>query len=127
MQFGSNPTQLIIYHGAQFLKEELPVRLAHRAVELSHLPHGLDKMQSVELVRNWYIESFNDLSNFKATVGVIPEKFLSRSYFESDKNASLKADLKVHNDEFSVLISEMKRKHASTTQKLAAGVMVRVK
>lgn len=46
---------------AQFLRHELPIRLAHRATELEELPHGLSEMPSVMTVRDWYVESFNDL------------------------------------------------------------------
>ncbi|KAJ1616710.1 branched-chain alpha-ketoacid dehydrogenase [Pavlovales sp. CCMP2436] len=52
---------------AQFLHHELPIRLAHRAIELEELPHGLSDMPSVQVVRDWYIESFNDLVAAKET------------------------------------------------------------
>lgn len=39
---------------AQFLHHELPIRLAHRAIELEELPHGLSDMPSVQTVRDWY-------------------------------------------------------------------------
>jgi hypothetical protein len=34
-----------------FLVDELPIRLAHRVVELENLPHGLSQMPSVIKVR----------------------------------------------------------------------------
>jgi len=46
---------------AQFLHHELPIRLAHRAIELEELPHGLSDMPSVQTVRDWYVQSFNDI------------------------------------------------------------------
>lgn len=46
---------------ASFLHHELPIRLAHRAIELEELPHGLSQMPSVRTVRDWYVESFNEL------------------------------------------------------------------
>ncbi|KAK9717452.1 [Pyruvate dehydrogenase (acetyl-transferring)] kinase isozyme 2 [Basidiobolus ranarum] len=44
--------------------EELPIRLAHRVVELENLPHGLSLMPSVIKVKNWYADSFHDLTSF---------------------------------------------------------------
>lgn len=43
---------------ANFLRRELPVRLARRVVELKSLPGGLDQMPSVQRVREWYQHSF---------------------------------------------------------------------
>lgn len=45
--------------------EELPVRLAHRVKELDELPQGLNKMPSIEKVKNWYAQSFEDLIELK--------------------------------------------------------------
>lgn len=49
---------------ALFLSDELPIRLAHRVVELENLPHGLSEMPSVIRVKNWYAESFQELIEF---------------------------------------------------------------
>ncbi len=48
----------------QFLREELPVRLAHRAVELDNLPFDLSKMPSVIRVKEGYLQSFQELVDF---------------------------------------------------------------
>jgi pyruvate dehydrogenase kinase 2/3/4 len=42
---------------ARFLHRELPVRFAHRIVELKNLPHGLANEESVVTVREWYEQS----------------------------------------------------------------------
>ena len=47
-----------------FLEDELPIRLAHRVVELENLPYGLSAMPSVIRVKNWYAESFQELIEF---------------------------------------------------------------
>ena len=46
---------------ASFLYREMPVRFAHRARELSSLPHGLCEQPSIKEVRNWYVQSFEDI------------------------------------------------------------------
>jgi len=43
---------------AQFLHEELPIRIARRARELKKLPHNLGEMPSIVEVRKLYEESF---------------------------------------------------------------------
>lgn len=53
-----NATRL---HSAQWLHSELPVRLAHRVLELSELPYGLAEMPSVKEVKDMYQNSFCDI------------------------------------------------------------------
>lgn len=48
-------------HSAQWLRKELPIRLAHRVRELTALPHGLARMPSVIAVRHMYEHSFQQL------------------------------------------------------------------
>jgi pyruvate dehydrogenase kinase 2/3/4 len=55
---------MTLYRAAMFLADELPIRLAHRVVELENLPHGLSDMPSVIKVKNWYAESFQELIQF---------------------------------------------------------------
>lgn len=62
MDFVPTPKNLLL--SAQFLHKELPVRLAHRVVELENLPYGLSEKNPILQVRQWYIDSFKDLRNF---------------------------------------------------------------
>ncbi|KAI0269085.1 mitochondrial branched-chain alpha-ketoacid dehydrogenase kinase-domain-containing protein [Russula aff. rugulosa BPL654] len=64
VQFGQNPGQGTLLRASQFLLEELPVRLAHRAKELDELPHNLSSMPPIQKVKNWYAQSFEELINF---------------------------------------------------------------
>ncbi|KAJ7436536.1 mitochondrial pyruvate dehydrogenase [Mycena latifolia] len=64
--FGQNPSQGTLLKASQFLAEELPVRLAHRVKELDELPHNLSAMPSINKVKNWYAQSFEELINFPA-------------------------------------------------------------
>jgi hypothetical protein len=47
-----------LFRASQFLSEELPIRLAHRVQELSDLPDGLNEMESIKRVQDWYAQSF---------------------------------------------------------------------
>ena len=46
---------------AHFLKRELPIRFAHRVMELDSLPHNLANMPSIRRVCDWYKESFAEI------------------------------------------------------------------
>jgi len=62
--FGQNPSQGTLLKASQFLLEELPVRLAHRVKELDELPLDLSSMPSINKVKDWYAQSFEELVNF---------------------------------------------------------------
>lgn len=51
-----------LFRASQFLSEELPVRLAHRVEELSKLPDGLGEVSSIQKVRDWYSQSFEEIT-----------------------------------------------------------------
>ena len=54
MDFGAFPTKKnLLVSAAQFLHKELPVRLAHRVIELENLPHGLSTKGPVLKVSDW--------------------------------------------------------------------------
>ncbi|GAB4821465.1 hypothetical protein N2152v2_008511 [Parachlorella kessleri] len=61
LDFGSKPIKRQLILSAQFLHNELPVRLAHRVAELENLPYGLSAKPHV---RDWYVESFKELRGF---------------------------------------------------------------
>ncbi|CAK5264156.1 unnamed protein product [Mycena citricolor] len=71
--FGQNPSQGTLLKASQFLSEELPVRLAHRVKELDELPHNLSEMPSINRVKNWYAQSFEELINFPPIASLPPE------------------------------------------------------
>lgn len=64
LDFGSKPIERQLILSAQFLHNELPVRLAHRVAELENLPYGLSGKPHVLRVRDWYVESFKELRSF---------------------------------------------------------------
>ncbi|KAL8280897.1 hypothetical protein RQP46_006576 [Phenoliferia psychrophenolica] len=84
VRFGQNPSQGTLLRASQFLAEELPIRLAHRVKELDELPHNLAKMPSIEKVKKWYAESFEELVNF-------PKPELPPSLLEALSKSSLEA------------------------------------
>ncbi|XP_062862407.1 pyruvate dehydrogenase (acetyl-transferring) kinase isozyme 1, mitochondrial [Trichomycterus rosablanca] len=48
-----------------FLREELPVRLANIMKEINLLPDNLLRTPSVRLVQSWYVQSLQDILEFK--------------------------------------------------------------
>ena len=59
----------------EFLRKELPVRLANIMSEINLLPENLLRMPSVHLVQNWYIKSFHEILEFE-DVKVVDNKNL---------------------------------------------------
>eukprot|EP00798_Chlamydomonas_sp_ICE-L_P000376 gene376-1766_t len=49
---------------ARFLHQEVPVRLAHRIMELSSLPEELATSSHIQRVKRWYAQSFAELRKF---------------------------------------------------------------
>ncbi|KAI9901361.1 hypothetical protein N3K66_003178 [Trichothecium roseum] len=62
VQFGEKPSVGTLFRASQFLAEELPIRLAHRVRELDELPDGLNEMPSVKKVKDWYAQSFEEIT-----------------------------------------------------------------
>ncbi|PHH59434.1 hypothetical protein CDD81_3194 [Ophiocordyceps australis] len=62
VQFGDKPSTGTLFRASQFLAEELPIRLAHRVQELQDLPDGLNEMPSVKKVKDWYAQSFEEIT-----------------------------------------------------------------
>jgi pyruvate dehydrogenase kinase 2/3/4 len=50
------------YISSQFLYDELPVRLANRIKDLDRLPNSLTKNAHVDTIRDWYIQSFYEIT-----------------------------------------------------------------
>ncbi|KIW62220.1 hypothetical protein PV04_10415 [Phialophora macrospora] len=65
VQFGDKPSAGTLFRASQFLSEELPVRLAHRVEELRKLPDGLNDMPSIKKVRDWYAQSFEEITSLQ--------------------------------------------------------------
>lgn len=49
----------------EFLRKELPVRLANIMQEINLLPENLIRMPSVNQVQSWYVKSFNEVLEFE--------------------------------------------------------------
>lgn len=63
VQFGGYPSDGTLFRASQFIVEELPIRLAHRVKELESLPHNLSDMPSINRVKEWYAQSFDELTS----------------------------------------------------------------
>jgi len=107
MDFGAVPLERQLMISAQFLHKELPVRLAHRVVELENLPYGLSYMGQIRQVRDWYVDSFMELRKFPEIKSMEDESAfteLLRNIYTRHSNvvpvvaagvASLKEEMKV--------------------------------
>lgn len=66
VQFGGAPSAGTLFRASQFVAEELPIRLAHRVKDLEELPHGLSESPSIMRVRDWYAQSFEELTSLQS-------------------------------------------------------------
>lgn len=71
-------TRRICIQSAQFLRRELPIRLAHRIMDLDQVPLMRD-MPSVQHVKGVYIDSFMDLLHHHAVRTAHDEAFFARN------------------------------------------------
>merc|ERR1740117_2769093 len=58
-KFGSDSRPAQRLRNAQFLHNELPIRLAQRVQELNSLPYGLSQLPQIQSVQEWYTQYFN--------------------------------------------------------------------
>ncbi|KAI8896039.1 mitochondrial branched-chain alpha-ketoacid dehydrogenase kinase-domain-containing protein [Globomyces pollinis-pini] len=130
VRFGRSPSPITLYQGAQFLKQELPIRLAHRVVELENLPHGLSNMPGVLTVKDWYTQSTQELLEFEKNVNFgIPDKYSitnngSLQYYHAVKPTSdYVHEMLEYNSEFIKCIDKIKNRHSPTTTAIAKGVL----
>lgn len=85
----------------EFLRQELPVRLANIMKEINLLPENLLGMPSVAMVRNWYQQSFTEILEFE----------------ESNP------DHQVTLDKFTETLHKIRNRHANVVETMAQGVM----
>lgn len=63
VQFGPCPSPGSIFLASQFIVEELPIRLAIKVKDLENSPLGLSDQPSTIKVKNWYAQSFEELTS----------------------------------------------------------------
>jgi pyruvate dehydrogenase kinase 2/3/4 len=107
VQMGRNPTEESLYLANKWIVRELPIRLAHRIEELDNLPNGLNEMHSIEKVKDWYIQSFDDLTHIHNNEASDP-KLMAKSSYNKQVTESLK---------------HIKRRHDPTVATVAQGVI----
>jgi len=64
LDFGTQPLERQMLLSARFLHKELPIRLAHRLMELNNLPPLLANGTQVARVKSWYAQSFQEMRLF---------------------------------------------------------------
>ncbi|RLV91552.1 Pyruvate dehydrogenase [Spathaspora sp. JA1] len=62
VQFGPSPSPGSIFLASKFIVEELPIRLAKKVKDLELAPQGLNESPSTIKVKNWYAQSFQELT-----------------------------------------------------------------
>ena len=115
----TNDQKLQRLRNAQFLHRELPVRLAHRAIDLLTLPHGLSNAVPIQQVATIYLTLLRRISEFPLPTNTDQEErftdmqqsiLLDRTSIPTSIAQGIQAWLQKTSDE----------KHASTSKKSSA-------
>ena len=61
---GAQPSKKALLLSAQFVHNELPIRLARRVRELAKLPYGLAALPAIRRLQDHYLTSLDELINF---------------------------------------------------------------
>ena len=114
----------------------MPIRLAHRVVELENLPHGLSDMQSVIKVKNWYAESFQELIEFpkinlpsslklklRSSAGVGGYRKYHVPVDDKESADLLPSGIEDYNKSFTALIKNIKSRHDPVVTTVANGIL----
>ncbi|EGW33829.1 uncharacterized protein SPAPADRAFT_59187 [Spathaspora passalidarum NRRL Y-27907] len=93
VQFGPSPSPGSIFLASKFIVEELPIRLAKKVKDLEYAPQGLNESPSTIKVKNWYAQSFQELTELPKPK--IDEKLASMLFkngvhrYEADESGEL--------------------------------------
>ncbi|KAJ1565220.1 hypothetical protein HK096_003964 [Nowakowskiella sp. JEL0078] len=138
VNFGKLSTPTTIMFASQFMRDELPIRLAHRVVELESLPHHLSEMPSVQKVKQWYIQSFDDLVNFPtpSSFGVPDGAYTQKAppllktgnteqgFIPPNQNIPfVSPEVQNYNKSFMECIEKIKRRHDPVVTTMAQGIV----
>ncbi|GAB1523357.1 [Pyruvate dehydrogenase (acetyl-transferring)] kinase isozyme 2 [Rhizoctonia solani] len=145
--FGRDPSPGKVLRAAKFLADELPIRLAHRIRDIDNSAHDLGKSPSFASVRNWYLQSFEEISSFP-TIKLPPSTqriFLPtatpnpfnglatplergtagsqrRFYVSPTTDGSWTPELLELNSQFIKVLERVRRRHDPTVYRVAYGV-----
>ncbi|CCH46783.1 pyruvate dehydrogenase kinase isozyme 2,mitochondrial [Wickerhamomyces ciferrii] len=108
VQVGQHPSEETLYNASKFIVRELPIRLAHRIDELENLPNGLNKMQSIEKVKDWYTQSFDDLLQISS---------------KEDTGDPFLTEFTNYNRTVTDSLKKIKKRHDPTVATMAQGVV----
>eukprot|EP00732_Lithocolla_globosa_P004872 Lithocolla_globosa_v1_NODE_4689_length_1386_cov_7.768595.p1 type:complete len:399 gc:universal NODE_4689_length_1386_cov_7.768595:1202-6(-) len=131
VSFGSDPSQATLLRVAEFLRGELPVRLAHRVLDLETLqPKSLATSPSFTSVKLWYATSFKDLIEHPKFVLAshklkLPPPTNSSLYYGSSiwKEEDLPDNVEDLNKNFAQCIEKIKRRHDNVVEMISEGIM----
>jgi len=147
--FGRDPTPGRVLRAAKFLADELPIRLAHRIKDIDNSTHNLGKTPSFTTVRNWYMQTFQEITDFPviklppSTQRVLlpaatPNPFISplpsgshnvsnsvsqrRFYASPNTDNAWTPELLELNSRFIKVLDRARRRHDPTVYRVAYGV-----
>lgn len=97
-EFARAADEKVYVQAAKFLHHEMPIRLAKKVKELESMPGGLTSTTSIQIVRDWYIQSFIEITEMPVPANISDEQ------------------------RFCDMITRMKDRHRNQVQVMARGI-----
>lgn len=82
------PKKQMLYTSANYLYNEIPIRLSKQIKDLEKIPFELHHTNGVSKVREWYVKSFYDLRNYEKSEITDYLKFLNLIMLIYERHAS---------------------------------------
>lgn len=123
LQYGTKLDERALFAGSVFLMTEIPIRLAHRIVDLDSMPNSLGQSPMIQQVRNLYMYSLEDC--IKLPLLKAHTEFLAR-HKPYESAITMLEDSKVNIQEYNKSVHEtltrIKSRHDNVVELMARGV-----
>lgn len=83
LEMAKNAGPATFLYSANFLRREIPIRIARQLSRLEQLPYGMCIMPSILRVRSWYAEAFREIRQFSKPLRTSEEQDRFTSCLES--------------------------------------------
>lgn len=123
LQFANHLDSRALYNGSVFLRDEIPVRLAHRIADLDSMPNGMCQSPLVRQVRELYLSSFEDCLQIKQVSPIITVGSSVRPYDTLQDQVLIgEKEIEEYNEQMNRILTGIKDRHANVVETMARGV-----
>lgn len=120
IQYGAHLDSHALFNGSVFLRDEIPIRLAHRIIDLDGMPNGLCTSPLVQRVRELYVSSLQDCLALPAHYTSFDTTNGFRLY-EKDRAVDPKVNIEDYNLQVYEALKKIKERHNHVVEMMARG------